>query len=147
MTVKVKLFAVVGVPLSTPPLDRVSPVGRVPEEAKTYGPVPPLAVIVWLYAVPTTPFGSVEGDSVIGPAEELLRGFTVPAVKSELLLSVSVQPLFARRSDVVALGAGVGPPPSKQLAVLPNPTKSTMVAPVGQAPMSAVVLLTSATFP
>ena len=52
-------------------------------------------------------------------------------LKSVALLSVSVHPLDARNAAVVLLGAGVGPEPSKQV-VLPKPTKSIMVAPVGQ---------------
>src|SRR5262245_48772498 len=48
-----------------------------------------------------------------------LRGFGVPAVKSELLLSVSVLPLPARSAAVVLLRPGATPAPSKQLAVLP----------------------------
>lgn len=78
--------------------------------------------------------------------EALFRGFGVPALKSVALLSVSVHPFAARSTAVVLLGAGVEPVPSKQV-VLPKPTKSMMLAPVGQAPLSAVVLLTSATLP
>ena len=33
--------------------------------AKAYGAVPPLAVSVWVYAIPTTPLGSVAGNSAI----------------------------------------------------------------------------------
>ena len=40
-----------------------------------------------------------------------------------------------------------GPLPSKQFAAVPKPTKSKIVAPAGQLPASAVVVLTSATFP
>ena len=47
--VKLKLPVAVGVPLSTPVLARVKPVGSVPVVvAKVYGPVPPVAVMVWL---------------------------------------------------------------------------------------------------
>ena len=67
-------------------------------------------------------------------------------LKSVALLSVSVHPLDARSAAVVLLGAAVGPEPSKHV-VLPKPTKSMIVAPVGQLPVSAVVLLTSATLP
>jgi hypothetical protein len=74
------------------------------------------------------------------------RGFGAPAAKSALLLSVSVQPPLRRTSAVVVLGAGAEPDPSKQLAVAPYPTKSTIDAPDGQDPVNAVVVLTSATF-
>src|ERR1700744_2472190 len=82
-----------------------------------------------------------------------LRGFGAPAVKSAALLLVSA-PFASRETEVVLLGAGVGPPPSKQFVPEPNPTKSTMCASVGlfvedpgHAPVSAVVTLTSATLP
>ena len=64
--VKLELPAVVGVPDSTPDDDSVIPPGSVPDDtAKLYGAVPPLAVSVWLYGVPTVPAGSVDGLSVI----------------------------------------------------------------------------------
>jgi hypothetical protein len=42
----------------------------------------------------------------------LLRGVTVPAVKSPWLESVSSQPLLLRETEVLFDGAGVGPAPS-----------------------------------
>src|SRR5690349_5406831 len=77
----------------------------------------------------------------------VLRAFGVSAVKSAELSSVSVQPLFPLSTAVVLLGAGVDPEPSKQLAVVPNPTKSMIEESEGHASVRAVVLLTSATFP
>ena len=76
----------------------------------------------------------------------LLRGCGATTEKSAALLSVSVQPLAARSAAVVFDRHRVGAA-SKQLAVGPNPTRSMIVPPTGQAPLSAVVLLTSATFP
>ena len=56
----------VGVPESTPVEESVNPLGSVPlVTAKLYGAVPPLAVIVWLYDVPTVPSGSVGGLKVM----------------------------------------------------------------------------------
>jgi hypothetical protein len=47
--VKVLLPIVVGVPLSTPVVVNVKPVGKVPvDTAKVGVPVPPVAVRVWL---------------------------------------------------------------------------------------------------
>ncbi len=46
----------------------------------------------------------------------VLRGLGAAAAKSELLLSVSMQPLPARKSAVVVEGVGAGPAPSKKLA-------------------------------
>src|SRR5205085_2240488 len=79
--------------------------------------------------------------------EAVLRGLGAPVAKSDAFWSVSVQPPLARRSDVVLLGAGAAPTPSKQLAVPPKPILSRIVASVGHAPLSAVVTLTSATLP
>jgi hypothetical protein len=60
--------------------------------------------------------------------EKLLRGLGAPLLKSPLLLSVSVQPLFCLRAALVLLKVTTGPLPSKQFAVLPKPTKSEMPA-------------------
>src|SRR4051794_2134027 len=76
----------------------------------------------------------------------VLRGFGAPAVKSRALLSVSVAPLPARRSALAFDGAGAAATPSKQLAVVPKPTKSITPV-VGHEPLSAVVAETSATLP
>src|SRR5262245_39592032 len=51
-------------------------------------------------------------------AEAVLRGLGAPAVKSALLLSVSLQPPLLRESAVVALIVGAGPVPSKKFAPL-----------------------------
>ena len=48
--------------------------------------------------------------------------------------------------EVVLLGAGATDV-SEQFVPVPNPTKSTIWEPVGQVPVSAVVLLTKATLP
>src|SRR3954452_15147863 len=75
-------------------------------------------------------------------------GLGAPAVKSAALLAV-LSWLALRETELVLLGAGVGPVPAKSLAVLPKPTKSTTAAlPSQSAPqLSAVVALTSATLP
>ena len=57
----------------------------------------------------------------VGPPQPLaglalLRGVGAPTVKSELLLSVSVQPPRLRRAAVVLERTAVGPAPSKSLA-------------------------------
>ena len=48
-----------------------------------------------------------------------LRGFGFPVVKSVLLLAVLVQPFVFREIELVLLGAGAGPVPLKQVAVVP----------------------------
>src|SRR5689334_22539338 len=79
--------------------------------------------------------------------DDVLRGFGVPLLKSSELSSVSVHPSLALKTAVVLLGAGVGPEPSKQLAVPPKPTKSMMDGSDGQASVRALVVLTNATLP
>ncbi len=61
--------------------------------------------------------------------ELVFRGVGAAAEKSVALVSVSVQPLAPRNTAVVLLGAGVGPLPSKQLAVTPYPaTRSSITS-------------------
>jgi hypothetical protein len=58
-------------------------------------------------------------------AEAVLRGADVPVWKSEALSPASSQPLFFRSTEVALLeGACAAPPPSKQFAEEPYPTKS-----------------------
>jgi hypothetical protein len=53
-------------PDNTPPLERKKPGGRLPPvTANVYGAVPPLALLVWLYAVPILGIASVAGLIVI----------------------------------------------------------------------------------
>src|SRR5438105_13270417 len=79
---------------------------------------------------------------------ELLRGIGPIRLKSNELLSISVQPLFFLTAAVVLLSTFVGDV-SEQLAVVPYPTKSTIpfVPKSGQVPLKTVVLFTRATFP
>src|SRR5512134_3616853 len=64
-TVKLDVPTVVGVPLIVPPVDRLSPAGRLPAETdQLYGVVPPVAARVWLYAVPTVPPGRLDVEIV-----------------------------------------------------------------------------------
>ena len=79
--------------------------------------------------------------------EALFLGLGDPVAKSAALLLVSVQPLLPLNTDVVLLGEGVTPNPSKQFVHVPNPTKSIILPPVGQLPVNAVVELTNATLP
>jgi hypothetical protein len=102
-------------------------------------------------AVPTRVVIDPGHDVTIGTThlfkgEEVLRGFGAPAVKSAELLFVSVHPSVARKSAVVVLGAGAGLV-SEQFAVLPYPTRSITLVPVGQVPLKAVVVLATTTLP
>ena len=58
-TVKLEVPAAVGVPVIVPLVFRVNPAGSVPLEMLHVMGVVPVAARVWLYAVPTVPFGSV----------------------------------------------------------------------------------------
>jgi hypothetical protein len=94
-------------------------VAAVPLNFTAVAPVNAVPVSVTL--APTPPLVG-EKLMIVGaglPPVPLLRGLTVPAVKSAALSSVSVAPPFARRSEVVAEGAGAGPEPSYALAVVP----------------------------
>ena len=93
-----------------------------------------------------------DGGALIGEDEQVVMGVDVlcgtgaSALKSALLLFVSTQALV-RMAAVVFDSVAVGDP-SEQLAAEPKPTKSCKVGSlVGHEPESAVVLLTSATFP
>ena len=72
-TVKLAVVAVVGVPLSTPPLLSVNPAGKEPALMDhEYGIVPPLPVNVPLYATPAVAVGKGEAVVIVSAA-----GFTV----------------------------------------------------------------------
>lgn len=60
-TVKLDTPAVVGVPVIAPVLLlRLKPAGKLPEVVEyVRAPAPPVTAMLWLYAVPTTPAGSV----------------------------------------------------------------------------------------
>lgn len=62
MTVQLNEPPAVGVPLRTPADDSVTPAGSEPATtAKVYGAIPPLAVTVCEYALPTPPTGRLAG--------------------------------------------------------------------------------------
>jgi hypothetical protein len=66
VTVNALVAAVVGVPVTAPPLDKLNPAGNVPlVTAYVYGPVPPVAATVPVYAVPTVPSASVSSNSIL----------------------------------------------------------------------------------
>ena len=77
--------------------------------------------------------------------EAVFRGFGLAVTKSAALSFVSVQPPAFLKSEVVLLGAGAGAVPSKQFALLPNPTRSRMLLPEGQETASGVMFETNAT--
>jgi hypothetical protein len=59
LTVKLDVFAVVGVPETTPLPKRFKPIGNVPLSRLHVTGLSPVAASVWLYAVPTVPPGNV----------------------------------------------------------------------------------------
>ena len=63
-TVKLEVAAAVGVPDSIPAELSVRPAGKLPVViVNEYEPLPPVAVIVWLYEMPTVPLASEGGLS------------------------------------------------------------------------------------
>ena len=62
--VKLNVPVCMVVPVSAPPGDNVTPVGRAPAVMDhVYGAVPPLAATVCVYATPAAPFGN--GDELV----------------------------------------------------------------------------------
>ena len=93
---------------------------------------------------------SIESATAIVQALRVVmvfRGAGGEVAKSAALLPDSEQPPDLRAMAVELLGAGAAAVPSKQLALLPYPTRSTTLVPKGQTPDKGVVELTSATFP
>jgi len=63
--------AAAGVPVIAPAADNDRPAGRDPFVTdQEYAPLPPLAERVWLYAVPTVPFGSADEVTLSGVAAD-----------------------------------------------------------------------------
>jgi hypothetical protein len=109
--VKLKEPSVVGVPLSTPPEERVNPPGNEPDATDhEYGVVPPVAAKVCVYAIPTTPPVSAEPvDIVIGVIGALIvmvNGFS--AVCWRVPLS---RTLIVKLNEPAALGVPLSEPP------------------------------------
>jgi hypothetical protein len=101
-TVKFAVPVVVGVPLNTPALDKLSPAGTAPVVTDhVYGAVPPVAASVCEYAVPTVPLGS--GELVV---IDKLAGLIVSA---NAFVAVWV-PLSAARTVKFAVPVVVGVP-------------------------------------
>src|SRR5262245_1725470 len=80
-------------------------------------------------AVRPTPVAPLAGvvAVTVGAGSALGRGVGAPALKSAVLSLVSVAPPPARSAAVVLLSVGAAPDPSKQVAAVPYPTKSTIV--------------------
>jgi hypothetical protein len=82
----------------------------------------------------------------VGEAE-FLGVIVLPGVKSAELTCVSWHPFKALVIHVEFEGAGAELDPSEQLAVVPKPTKSITLLPVGHVPDKAVVEFTNAILP
>jgi hypothetical protein len=117
ITVKVDVFAVVGVPVMVPVAARVKPAGNSPLSILHVMGVPPLAASVWLYAVPITPFGNT-AVVIVG---------TPPIVIVNSLVSLPAALVaFTVKVDVSAV---VGIP-------VMSPVVSARFKPAGNAPLS-----------
>src|SRR5688572_14048455 len=113
---------VVGVPDRRPEDVNVRPAGSVPfVTAKVYGSVPPLPVIVWLYATATVPLGSVAGDSVIAgqtPGTVVHVAFTLLSPSVTAPLRASARPMtLAPEMNVMLASAMIFP---ANAVALPN---------------------------
>jgi len=112
-TVKLAVVAALGVPLTTPPLLRLKPDGRLPDAMdQVYGVVPPVAANPWLYATPTVPAGS--GLAVV------IVGAVGAALIVRLKLFVDESPSFpvtrtVKLAVVAALGVPLTTPPLLRL--------------------------------
>ena len=80
----------------------------------------------WISAMVFSTAGSGGGVTVVQAVPQA-TGLGAPAVKSAALLAV-LSWAALRETELVLLGAGVGPVPAKSLAVVPKPTKSTTAA-------------------
>src|SRR6266508_4235071 len=78
-----------------------------------------VTVIVELVATPVAPLAGIVLRTVGASWSTLGRGLGAPVTKSAALSFVSVAPSARRSAAVRFEGAGVGPEPSKQLAVVP----------------------------
>lgn len=100
-TVKFEVPAVVGVPLSTPVLLRETPAGKDPVLTdQVCEPVPPVAVKVCEYAVPTVPLGMVEA---------LLIAMAAATVRDSVLVMVAPAASVSRMIGLLTCAA-VGVP-------------------------------------
>jgi len=132
VTDAVKGPAAVGVPVTWPAELMESPAGR-PVAVKLYGVVPPEAVTVALYAVPTVPFGRevVVSTSPVGAI--VMVTFPV-LVCAGLLESVTV-------TDAVNVPAAVGVPVIWPLGLMDSPAgRPVAVKLYGMVPPVAVTV-------
>ena len=91
---------------------------------------------------------TVGAEGQIFKADDAFLGLTVPMEKSVELLFASIHPLLARKKlCATVIPVALATVPSEQVAVEPNPIKSTMVPPVGQEPDNATLEEVSATLP
>ena len=130
VAVMVKLTAplAVGVPVIAPALESVRPAGRAPLViAKVYGPVPPLAVTVCEYAVPTAGAGSVLGETVTVGALTVKEYELVPLNGAPAPVEESVA-LMLKLKGPPAVGVPLSKPPV--VSVMPagnDPLETTKV--------------------
>lgn len=121
----------VGVPLTSPPLFKVSPGGKAPlETTYVYGDVPPLAVKLCEYDAPTVAPGRLGGLIVIGEQEMFVRlntagGGSAPMVEAKTwydpATEFAVTLTFTGPPVIVAFELG-----GEMLAPVGGPSKKTM---------------------
>src|SRR5438552_510559 len=110
-TVKLAVPVAVGVPSSTPLVESDNPAGKFPDETmKVNGPGVPVAVSVWLYAVPPVPSGNELGDMVRGAGSIVSVYARVPTPVALVTLIVND-----------AMPSAVGVPVNAPAALSDNP--------------------------
>src|SRR5262245_11166559 len=110
--VKLNEPSAVGVPLSIPPDETVSPCGNEPEDSdQVYGAIPPVAVKVCEYAAPTLAVGSVD-TVVIDTGVITVRLNIFCALWEVALLSVT---RIVKLNEPSAVGVPPITPPDERL--------------------------------
>src|SRR5579862_6024734 len=103
--VKLEVPEVVGVPVIAPvAVANDKPWGRAPAVILyVYGPVPPEAVTVWLYATETSAAGNVAGEKVIVCGPIVIKVDVLVANWPSGLVTVIVRPVWAAFAATVML--------------------------------------------
>ena len=114
--VKLNEPSAVGVPLSVPPDERLSPPGKGPEATDhVYGVVPPVAAKACEYAVPTEPAGRVDPVEMArgGTGELIVNANALSTVCRTAPLSLT---LMVKLNEPAAVGVPLNMPPAVRVS-------------------------------
>ena len=125
VTVKVKVAALDGVPVDAPLVElSASPPGNAPAVIeKVTVPVPPVALIVCAYVIPTVPLGSVAGFTTSAAAitRVYARDPVAPSVSVPVIVKLNVPAVLAV-PEIAPLAAFSDHPVGSEPAVTANAT-------------------------